>query len=370
MTQPSIHSGLTYQVAGSANDAQLRRLLRENPLPAGISLSMEREPSYFAGLAVGGGEHHTIVAIENDRVVCAGSVTVRPRFVNGVPQRVGYLGGLRLDHSSRSRPGILLRGYEAFHDLHAETCGPSLYLTSIFTDNGRAIRFLERGLPHMPTYRRVAEFVTLVLRDRPRRRCQTNLDISVAGEADLPAISALLNQQNRQFQFAPVWNVDDLKACRELRPTDVCVARRRDGKVIACASLWDQRGVRQTVVRGYAPALSRLRPMINLGARLLRKPMLPAVGQTVRLAFASHIAASVPEALLPILQSVQAVAAERGLEYLTVGFDARDPRLRIVRSHFQVRDYRSRLYVVYWEDGFDSAQRLTDGIVSPEVALL
>jgi hypothetical protein len=370
MTQPKINSGITFQIAGPANDAQMRRLLRENPMPAGISLSMEGEPSYFAALAIGGGEHHTIAALENDRVICAGSITVRPRFLNGTPQRVGYLSGLRLDHCSRGRARILLRGYEAFHDLHRQTCGPLLYLTSIFADNSRAIRFLERGLPHMPSYRRVAEFVTLVLQVRSRRCCDTSLVIGGAGAADLPAISTLLNRQNRQFQFAPVWNVQDLQECRELRFKDFCVARRRGGEVVGCAALWDQRAVRQTIVRSYAPALRRLRPMANLGARLLRRPELPAVGQVVRFAFASHIAAAIPEALLPTLQSLEAVAAERGLEYVTVGFDARDPRLQTVRRHLKCRQYRSWLYVVHWEDGSASAQRLIDGIVSPEVALL
>src|SRR5438093_4365727 len=85
-----------FEVASRQHDATLRRLLRENPMPGRISVSLEREPSYFAAAAIEGPEHQTIVAIEGDRVICAGSISARQRFINGQPMRVGYLGGLRM----------------------------------------------------------------------------------------------------------------------------------------------------------------------------------------------------------------------------------------------------------------------------------
>src|SRR5215469_6102172 len=82
-----------FAVANEGDDAEIRRLLRENPMAGEISLSLEREPHYFADANVLGETKQTIIARESGRVVCVGSCTIRQRFINGAPCRVGYLGG-------------------------------------------------------------------------------------------------------------------------------------------------------------------------------------------------------------------------------------------------------------------------------------
>jgi hypothetical protein len=52
---------------------------------------------------------------------------------------------------------------DSLRELH-NSLGVRLYLTSIASDNVVARRLLERGLPGMPTYRPLCEFVTLVFR--------------------------------------------------------------------------------------------------------------------------------------------------------------------------------------------------------------
>jgi hypothetical protein len=371
-------SGLRFELASPRHDAQIRSLLRDNPMPGPIALSMEREPGYFAGAAIDGGEHHTIVAIENDRVICVGSITTRRRFINGVAARVGYLGGLRLDRSARGRAAILRGGYQAFQDLRgqpdkeadAKAAGPPIYFSSIVSSNETARRFLERGLPGMPAYRRIADFVTLALPCRGYRHARADVHLQPAVPADMEAVSEFLNRHNRQFQLAPVWTALEIGACRALSAGDFHVARDGSGRLVACAALWDQRAFRQVVVRGYAPLLRQVRPIANLVAGVLGTPSLPAIGQAINLAFASHLATASPELLVPVLRSLQVAVAAQGAEYLTVGFDSRDPRLQIVRRHFKAREYASRLYAVFWEDGTSNAQDFGDALFAPDVALL
>src|SRR5437016_827244 len=135
-----------FAVATEADDAEIRRLLRENPMPGRISLSLEREPCYFAGARLPGEAKQTIIAREEGRIVCVGNCVIRERFVNGEPRRVGYLGGLRLDAQYAGRFDIVRRGYEFFHQLQAGAPA-DFYFTSIAADNERARTFLERGLP-------------------------------------------------------------------------------------------------------------------------------------------------------------------------------------------------------------------------------
>ena len=103
-----------------------------------------------------------MVAFEEDRLVCMGRSSVRTRFLNGRPQRVGYLGELRLDASAQGRFDILRRGYQFFRELHEED-PPAAWFTSIASDNHRSIRFLERNLRGMPHYGCLGEFVTLLV---------------------------------------------------------------------------------------------------------------------------------------------------------------------------------------------------------------
>jgi hypothetical protein len=362
-------SAVQFSVATAADDAALRRLARENPMQGQISLSFEREPSYFAAAAIEGPEHHTIVATENGRIICAGSVSARLRFINGQPVRVGYLGGLRLDASARNRTYVIRRGYEMFHRLHLEQGGPPLYLTSIVADNLPARRLLERGLPGMPTYRFLGEFITLVIRRRRRRRAPAPFSGVPAGSLTVP--HALLARHQPQYQFAPVWTLEGLQSSG-LAPDDFCVAHSSDGAPIACAALWDQHCMKQTVVRGYAPRLRALRPLINVAATLLGRPRLPAVGRAVSHAFVSHLATDPdqPNVTETLIRLLQRSARTRGIDYLTLGFDVRDPRLPNLRRALRPREYVSRLYAVHWDDGADLVRQLDDRFLAPEVALL
>src|SRR6185503_2625474 len=135
-----------FGVATKADDPDIRRLLRDNPMPGKVSLSLEREPDYFADAGLPGEIKQSIVARQDGRLLCTGSCVIRQRFVNGQPRRVGYLGGLRLDAPYAGRFDILRRGYEFFRELQTGAAA-DFYFTSIAADNERARKFLEAGLP-------------------------------------------------------------------------------------------------------------------------------------------------------------------------------------------------------------------------------
>src|SRR5687768_209913 len=103
MARPTVESELMgassvrFTLATPEHDAAIRCLLRENPLPGPVSVTLEREPSYFAGSDLAGAHDQTILASEKNRLVCVGRCSTRARFINGRMCRVGYLGELRLD---------------------------------------------------------------------------------------------------------------------------------------------------------------------------------------------------------------------------------------------------------------------------------
>jgi hypothetical protein len=363
-------SGIGFALATEADEAEIRRLLRENPMTGQVTLSLEREPHYFADVPHQAGWQQTIVTYEGERVVCVGNCSVRLRFVNGQPRRVGYLGGLRLGAKLAGRFDILRRGYEFFHQLESLD-RPDCYFTSIATDNTRAIRFLERGLPGMPVYKFISGFVTALIPVPHRGVVQSDQSLKVQ-ESEACELPTFLNEHGRHHQFAPCWTADELLALEPLglQLDDFRVVR--DGsKIIAAAALWDQRSFKQVVIRGYSGPLAWGRTGINLVASLAGGPRLPAIGTTLAHGVVSHLAVppDQPAALISLVKSLFPIAAAKGLDFLTLGFAAEDPRLATIRSRFKCREYHSRLYSVFWPE-MAGAITLDHRSPAPEVALL
>jgi hypothetical protein len=367
--------GVKIAVATRDHDEAIRRLLRDNPTRGTISLSFEREPSFFHSLGLAGSRDVPIVAFLAGQLVCAGRCTVRQRYVGGGIRRVGYLGELRLDQSVAGRADLLRRGYAYFAD--QEAADPSdLHFTSIAADNLRARRLLERGLPGFPRYRPLADFVTLVIPVAPRSRVPRpppDFAWEPAGAPDLPAACQFLNEQGAEHDLSCVWTEEILGGLgpHGLGLGDLWLVRRA-GRIDACAALWDQRSFRQTVVRGYSQPLRFARPFLNLGAKVLGGVRLPPVGDTLRLAYLSPFAVSAPSRhqVVDCIQGLLGVAASRGIEHLAVGFDAADPAASLVSHALRPREYCSRLYQVTMP-GTERAVPIGSGRrFAPELAFL
>lgn len=352
--QLTARSGIQFAVATPENDAAIRRLLRDNPTPGEISLSFEREPNYFYSA---GSDDQTIVAFEQNRLVCMGRCSTRKRFINGQPRRAGYLSELRLDASVQGRFDILRRGYQFFHELQSDAPA-DFYFTSIAADNARSIRFLERGVAGLPFYKFNSEFVTLLIPTKPGP--------VEATPTSTEEICAFLCEQGAKGQLACH---SPTLAESGLSPDDFQIVRHQS-KIVGCAALWDQRTFRQTVIRGYGLKLTLLRPWINAAARIFHTPTLPAVGSTLSYAFVSPLVASDDSMLVSLLDQCRNRAAAAGLDFITVGFAAADSRLAAARRHFRRREYVSRIYQVFWPDLPLTPIVLDDRLLNLEVALL
>jgi hypothetical protein len=359
-------ANVEFSVARPSDDFEIRRLLRANPTAGRISLSFAREPNYFAGSFAPSATTQTIVARTKNELVCVGSCAIRQCFVNGEPRRVGYLGGLRLDSRYAGRFDILRRGYDYFFRLQEDPA--DFYFTSIAADNVRARKFLERTARGMPRYEFIGDFVTLMIPTRGRSFPADYRRSQAAWSGDL---HRLLNESNRRHQFAPCWPSHESQLMAEpgLQPSDFFVLRARQ-EVKACGAVWDQRRFKQVVVRNYSRSLKFMRPLFNSLSKCTAAPRLPAVGEVLSHAFASHLAATTEKNLTELMNGLLGLAAGRGIEYLTAGFASNDPRLAAVGKNFHGRKYHTRLYVVRWPEVGASARELDGRVLSPEVALL
>lgn len=347
--------GLTFSIAGSDDEAEMRELLRTQPLPGWVTVSFEREPNYFAAARIDGERHSVLLARDTKTERLAGfySRSVRRVYINGEIKRLGYVSQLRVNKGYAS-------GYRVYrHFVQGFSIGRTLLsgedeldydITSILADNRPAKRLLSANLPGMPRYELLSGYNTLVFRAGGIGRKSSEYQVESGKVSGLEAIVRCLQRNNSRYQFAPFWDEASLVALG-LDADDFLVVR--DGeRVTACLSLWDQRSVKQAVVRGYKKPVRRLRPLINAFSPCLGIPRLPPVGETLRIGWLSHLAseADAPGPVRALLVQAIRRARKMGLEQLMLGLADEHPLLATVRSLNRHMAYRSDLYLVVWPD--------------------
>ena len=354
--------GFTFALATAADEAEIRRLLRENPLGGGIEITLEREPNAFAADFGLSRNHAVILAREaSGRVIGMCERVVGEAFVNGEARLLPYLGGLRIAASHRHRVAILRGGFQALRALAERPGEEPFALTSITADNTAARRLLTAGVPGLPRYQPVGAFSTFGVRPR---RARTAEGIEPAGEADFPAVADFLQRQLGRFQFAPVWSVEKLRGLG----LDILLARHR-GELRGCLALWDQGAVKQAVVRRYPPLLGLARPVVNLLAGL---PRLPAPGTALRQADISHVAVEGDDAeiFLALLEAALDLSAQRGFGAAAVGLASAHPWRAALKRRYRTLEYRTELYLAHWPEAGDMVAAVERQLPFPELGLL
>lgn len=369
---------LEYRIATESDDPELRRLLRENPFPGRIQVTMEREPNFFLAAPIEGDFHQTAIVRDtaSGQIIAMLSRAVREVYVNGDVERFGYIGQMRVAPGYRSLPRAISRTGQLMESLDRDGRA-RLYLISIIDDNLPAKRFLTAGLPHLPVLREFARYHTLALYTRRPRRALPlpgNLRLEQGSAARLPQILDCLERHGRRYQLAPHWTNATL--CQPehtpgLSPSDFWLAV--DGeKVVGCVALWDQSSVKQTVIHNYTGWMGTLRPLINALSGITGLPHLPAPRQPFRFGFASHFAADEdqPQIYSALLRQIYNQAVARKDSYLMLGLAERHPFFPIARREYPHIDYPSQLYLGGWGDIDPLIAQLDDCPVGVETALL
>ncbi|MDE0654314.1 MAG: hypothetical protein OXI26_11760 [bacterium] len=365
----------SFGLATKDDDAAIRHLLSENPVPGRITVTYEREPDYFMGCGTMGRFWQVGVArhLPTGRLAGVGCRATRPMFINGTIEEVGYLGQLRVDSRFRGR-WLPAFGMHYFRELHRDG-RVSGYVTTIVENNEVARGVLvDRPRSHHPTYREIGRLKTLaVALRRPRSVPRSPYEIGKSSDADLSDLVSFLTAHGRQKNLFPAYRVDDFRNSTTtpgFRLDDFRIARR-DGQIVGVIGLWDQSGFKQTVVQAYSGTVRRIRPAYNAVSRLLGGPPLPAPGEPIRNVYGSFVCIerNDPEIFHALLQYVYNEAARRGYAYLFIGLDTRDPLLAVVEQYPHVA-YPSRLYTVCLDDEGEFHSRLDGRVPHVEIAAL
>jgi hypothetical protein len=352
-------SQFRFELATADDDADLRRILAATPMPGHVTVSYRREPSYFDGAVISGDFHQVLVARDAAASRIAGFVSrsVRPMNVNGEPEPIGYLGGLRFLPKDRKR-GLLARGIVLLRQLHADGRA-KLYLLSIADGNDEAIKVLTSGRTGLPKMHFAGRYFGLAIPIPTRRRriraSRSDLVLEEARREDLPEIVEFLRTSGPKRQFFPCYEQRDFfhphATFKDLQPEDLILARR-GGRLVGTLGAWDQHGFKQSIVEGYTAGLRLVSPVYNFWARLRGMPAIPRPGTELRYLTAALpvVADDDPEVFTSLVDDLLARASGGDCQYLMLGLHQQDPLFGAARQ-WGGRTYVGRLYVACWEDG-------------------
>lgn len=346
---------IEYRPATPEDDADLRAMLRANAMPSWVTMSIEREPSFFAGLDRYGVDHPFIARHDGQP---AGMYVGSQHTVhlNGRATPIGYLSGLRINPEFRHSLRNLRGGFASIRALALETGIPFWY-TSIATENVAARRLLEAGLRGIPEYRPAGEMVTVALPVTRGRRLGIWRPV---GSDELEAMCAWYNRVAAGCQFSPVLTPEWVAACDARFHV-----HETGGRIAGCMALRNQQAYKQVTVRGYRRPLAAALPLYNAWARLARRVVLPPAGQALDQCFLAFLETETgaPANFAELISDALSLCAS---QVLVLGLDAGHPAIGAIRARFKPATYRSVIYTVS-----DGGQPSLDGRrVRPEVAVL
>ena len=346
---------IALRLAEVRDDDTLRTMLRGNPMPSWVSMSIEREPSIFAGLNRFGSEK-VAIAHEGKSPVGMYMCAAHPLHINGNQRSLGYLGALRVNPTFRHRLRVLRAGFDSIRTLSGMASSSTWY-TSIAADNLPARRLLEAGIGGLPRYEPMGELVTLALpRSRGRR---LGLWQRVARE-ELGAACENHNRIAARYQLSPSLNPESAAASGAH-----FYAHHAHGQMAGNMALWDQREYKQVVARAYRPPLPWLLPLYNAWAKLAHRVELPRAGAALDLTFLAFLTPGTedPDTVIPLVQDALALCPSRTLSF---GLHASHQALPALLKAFRPLTYRTIIYSVCFEQ-----PPVWDGRpVQPEAAIL
>lgn len=346
----------TFRLATVADDAVIRSLLRDIGMPTWVEMTMEYEPSFFAAKNLVGREW-AVLAEDAGKMVGMYTAGILPVHVNGEPEELGYLGGLRVSPDHRRRIRHLREGYASIPKLAPVAGTLPWWFTVVAAENTRARRLLEAGVRGLPAYQVQGDYVTFGL---PAARGRRHQLWRSAREGDLQALLAWHNSQAARFQFAPVL----AEAVARRIGLDNFYVYEEAHAILGVAALWDQRKFKQIVARRYRRPVKFLVPAYNAFARLFRRIPLPSEGRALEQTFIAFLALA-DEALPRGTALVQDLLSLCPTPVASLGLHAEHPLCDALRA-FKPMRYPARVYAVSFGDRPD----LEALPAQPEAALL
>jgi hypothetical protein len=355
----------------SDNDS-LIALAAACPMIGDISLRIDRRPSFFALNRLEGERWKVGVAERDGAVVGCVAVSERRSFVNGREIRTGYAGDLKVHPVHRNT--AIADELSLYSERAFEALPPTAPVLITVLAGNRSMERRLSGPRGVPAFRRIGTIRTHSLPILWRRHVGGSIAIAPAKWSDVAEMAALWKRVAPLRQLAPVFPIDAMAWL--IRPTpglDISsyrVARSSTGELMGFFAVWDQRGFKQLNVVGYSPRMKAARAVFNALAPVAGGERMPEMGQALNCVTIAHICVpgDRPDVLRSLLASAHNDLRHRGVSFMNVGLDTRDP-LSSATAGFFAQPTDVNAYLTTSRSGVPS-EPLSDAPIHYEIALV
>jgi hypothetical protein len=329
---------------------EILEIIEEEDFKGRISLLYTRRPDAYESLMKEGEEVIIVVCQDtvNNKIAGFGSCAIRELFVNGKPEKVGYLFGLRSKKEYRKTFLVLAKAYQALSAALKDK-GVNYFFTTILEDNLYAQKLFEKQRKFMPCYEPFGSYEVYTLKTHNKAVKNIGIEFRKANKTDIPSIDEFLSEQGRKFQFYPVISENTLGGFTfpELTYEHFYILVDRSDKILAVGAAWEQQSYKQYIVQGYGGIIKYIYPISSLFP-LIGYPSLPKPGSVLNFFTLSFWAVkdSNPELFRTFLQNI-AAADINGYPFFLVGIHHQNP-LREVLIKMPHLKYSSKIYLVNW----------------------
>ena len=353
-----------FDIADARDGEKIAEILESNPFEGRISLLYTRRPDAYESFLKESKESEVLICRDKNEggVVGFGAYNVRELYVNGIPQRVGYIFGLR-------GYGQYLKSYPLLHkafDYLYQRCQDrqiSFYITTILNYNLYSRRLLEKRRKFMPSYEFYGDYEIFALKTFLRKKKYSGLTFRKATLDDVTAIVKFLNQEGRQYQFFPLVKEEDLLEERlpNLSINHFYLVVDNNNEILTAGAAWDQKRYKQYIVQGYGLSIKFINT-IGIWFPLLNWPLLPPKGQMLNFFTLSFWAVKGNEETVfdCFLEGLSHVSKE--YSFFLVGVYETHP-LRAHLKHRRCVTYKSKAYLVDWEKEINPLTKLNNDFI-------
>jgi len=273
------------QPATAADSAEILCLLEENVFPGNISLIYTRRPDAYRSFMAEGQEAHLMVCrdTQEGRIAALGAHAVHECLIEGRPEKVVYLFGLRFRREYMAKrvmlslPGAYRSAIERFREQ-----GVRYFLTVILGDNLPAQRLLTKKRSHMPRHTFLGPYHTLTfLTRRGALSLPDSCRFRRATPEDRAALEDFLTAEGGRCDLFPSRIGDLFGRHPELSWESFYLLTDRQGTILACGAAWDQVSYKQYIVAGYGGKLRWLQ-LVSPLLRPLGYPSMPKPSTMLR----------------------------------------------------------------------------------------
>lgn len=275
----SLNKRFTFDVAGPEDGQSVLQILETAAFKGQISLLYTRRPDAYQSFLKEGKEVELLVCRDQkDHAIAGfGAYAIRHLYVNGRPERVAYIFGLRANGAYLKSYPILHKAYGYLYERLKER-KISFCLTTILEENAHASDVLLRTRTFMPSYEFLRNYEVYALKTGMKAKNQNGLVFRMAEEKDIGSLVEFLNNEGKKHQFFPVMSEDDLRqGFHGLTLNDFYIVLQGQ-HILAAGAVWDQRSYKQYVVYEYKKSMKVLQ-RISEALPVLKLPFLPKEGE-------------------------------------------------------------------------------------------